>query len=195
MTVTPTRRWGGQDLNLRIFCIQGSCRNLLGRRPAVARVSIELTTSALWARCSGQLSYLAMVGHRGIEPRDTCVSGRPVDQLGRGQRRGRESNSQGRSSAAFGADPVADRVASPRGWWTDRTSASRDDPTSGFQPGTFPLGQPSMLRKAGDLNAAGLTAHRLAGEPGTPVRFTFRSAPRTRTEITQGLDLLALPLA
>src|SRR5579863_3103922 len=64
-----------------------------------------------------------------------------------------------------------------------------------FPTGHIPPGQPSMLRKAGDLNAAGLTAHRLAGEPGTPVRFTFRSAPRTRTEITQGLDLLALPLA
>jgi hypothetical protein len=51
------------------------------------------------------------------------------------------------------------------------------------------------MRKVGDLNATGLTAHRLAGEPGTPVRFTFRSAPRTRTEIAQGLDLLALPLA
>jgi len=46
----------------------------------------------------------------------------------------------------------------------------------------------------GDSNAAGLTAHRLAGEPGAPVRFTFRSAPRIRTEITQGLGLLALPI-
>lgn len=80
------------------------------------------------------------------------------------------------------------------GRWTDRTSAGRDDPTSGFRPGTLPLGQPSHVRKAGDLNAAGLTAHRLAGEPGTPVRFTFRGAPRIRTEITQGLDLLALPI-
>jgi hypothetical protein len=40
----------------------------LSYRPQVARVSIELTTSALWARRSGQLSYLAVVGHLGVEP-------------------------------------------------------------------------------------------------------------------------------
>jgi hypothetical protein len=118
-------------------------RDLLWLPPPVARVSIELTTSPLWAERSGRLSYLAMVGHRGIEPRDTCVSGRPLRPVGSWpadaagveparprlarvqagfrhqiglrthERRGRESNSQGRSSTAFGAGPVADRVASP----------------------------------------------------------------------------------
>jgi hypothetical protein len=29
-----------------------------------------------------QLSYLAIVGHRGIEPRNTCVSGRPLRPAG-----------------------------------------------------------------------------------------------------------------
>lgn len=35
------------------------------------------------------------------------------------------------------------------GWWTDRTSAGRHGPTSGFQPGTLPLGQPSRAEHEG----------------------------------------------
>jgi hypothetical protein len=115
-----------------------------GYGPSVARVRIERTTFRLWAGRSGRLSYLAMVGRRGIEPRDTCVSGRPRRPAGSRpadaagveparprlarvqarfrrqvglrihERRGRESNSQGRSSTAFGAGPVTNRVASPR---------------------------------------------------------------------------------
>lgn len=39
----------------------------------------------------------------------------------------------------------------------------------GPPPGDFIF----QARKAGDSNATVLPAHRLAGEPGTPVRFTF----------------------
>ena len=145
----------------------------VGYRPAVARVSIELTTSPLWAERSGRLSYLAMVGHRGIEPRDTCVSGRPLRPAGSWpadaagveparprlarvqagfrhqiglrthERRGRESNSQGRSSAVFETGPVTNRVASPGadGGRIGRPRAPRPDLRC--QPGTLPLGQPS----------------------------------------------------
>lgn len=61
-----------------------------------------------------------------------------------GGRRGRDSNSQGRSSTAFGAGPVAGRVASPWRMVDGSNVRGPEDPTSGFQPGTFPLGQPSM---------------------------------------------------
>ena len=54
---------------------------ILATAPRVARVSIELTTSALWAQRSCLLSYLA-VGHRGIEPRHSCVSGSPLRPAG-----------------------------------------------------------------------------------------------------------------
>lgn len=84
-----------------------------------------------------------MVGHRGIEPRNTCVSGRPRRPAGSWpadaagveparprlarvqagfrrqvglrihERRGRELNSQGLSSAVFETGPVTNRVASP----------------------------------------------------------------------------------
>jgi hypothetical protein len=47
----------------------------------------------------------------------------------------------------------------------------------GSPPGDFI----SHARKAGDLNATVLPAHRLAGEPGAPVRFTFRTLPGIRT--------------
>lgn len=36
-----------------------------------------------------------------------------------------------------------------RGWCTDRTSAGRHGPTSGFQPGTLPHGQPSRAEHEG----------------------------------------------
>lgn len=154
-----------------------------------------------------------MVGHRGIEPRNTCVSDRPRrpagswpadaagveparPRLARFQagfrrqvglrihkRRGRELNSQGRSSAVFETGPVTNRVASPRadGGRIERPRAVKTRPPVSSRAPCHSVNHPS--RKAGDSNAAELSAHRLASEPGAPVRFTFRSAPRIRTEI------------
>ena len=39
-----------------------------------------------------------------------------------------------------------------------------------------------------------LPAHRLAGEPGTPVRFTFRTVPRDSNPDTRALNAVPLPL-
>ena len=64
----------------------------------------------------------------------------------------------------------------------------RKEPT---QPGRSSL---SHARKAGELNATGLSAHRLAGEPGTPVRFTFRAPPRIRTGNLLVLGQATLPI-
>ena len=196
-----------------------------GYRPAVARVSIELTTSPLWAERSGRLSYLAMVGHRGIEPRDTCVSGRPLRPAGSWpadaagveparprlarvqagfrhqiglrthERRGRESNSQGRSSTAFGADPVANRVASP---WrrTEYSKPTRKEPRA-FQAVTAPwrLHPPWTVRatrwgsgpftartaESGELESHGVTRALVSSEARYPDRFTLRTLPGIRT--------------
>ena len=152
-----------------------------------------------------------MVGHRGIEPRDTCVSGRPLRPAGSWpadaagveparprlarvqagfrhqiglrthERRGRESNSQGRSSTAFGADPVANRVASP---WrrTEYSKPTRKEPRA-FQAATAPwrLHPPwtvraarwgpaparPVSRRAENSNPTALPAHSLAARPGT----------------------------
>lgn len=56
-------------------------------------------------------------------------------------------------------------------------------------PGWFILQE----QKAGDSNATELPAHRLAGEPGTPVRFTFRTEPRIRTANLLVLGQAPLP--
>jgi hypothetical protein len=185
--------------------------------PAVARVSIELTTSPLWAERSGRLSYLAMVVHRGIEPRATCVSGRPrrppgswpADAAGveparprlarvqagfrhqiglrTQQRRGRESNSQGRSSTAFGAGPVANRVASP---WR---RAENSNPTalpahsSAARPGPRPVHSPYPSR---DSNPDVILLRDAALPVGLEGR-ELRAADRLRTGDLQ-LGKLAL---
>ncbi len=154
-----------------------------------------------------------MVGRRGIEPRNTCVSGRPrrpagsrPAECGGAEPRARRGTPRvfkarcragGTHSMEESGGPAPHRpsghplsgrglrpwqVHSPRGRRRIRISRPRDPhPLSrrGPPPGDFI----SHSRKAGDLNAAGLTAHRLAGEPGTPVRCAFRSAPRIRTEI------------
>ena len=150
-----------------------------------------------------------MVGHRGIEPRDTCVSGRPLRPAGSWpadaagveparprlarvqagfrhqiglrtqERRGRESNSQGRSSAAFGAGPVANRVASP---WrrTEYSKPTRKEPRA-FQAVTAPwrLHPPWTVRatrwgsgpftvriaESGELESHGVTRALVSSEP------------------------------
>ena len=165
-----------------------------------------------------------MVGHRGIEPRNTCVSGRPRRPAGSWpadaagfeparprlarvqagfrhqvglrihERRGRELNSQGRSSAVFETGPVTSRVASPcaDGGRIERPRVVKTRPPVSSRAPCHSVNHPGA--EGGRRERRGITAHRLAGEPGTPVRFTFRSAPRIRTEITQGLDLPALPI-
>ena len=97
------------------------------------------------------------------------------------ERRGRESNSQGRSSTAFGADPVANRVASP---WrrTEYSKPTRKEPRA-FQAATAPwrLHPPwtvraarwgpaparPVSRRAENSNPTALPAHSLAARPGT----------------------------
>lgn len=149
--------------------------------------------------------------------RPVACSG-PVDQLGRGQRNAEVSSpapGEGRYGFSRPAAAPAARIPWRRAAVPPRTvqaatrfrggacilgrftlqggrrririSRPRDPhPLSrrGPPPGDFI----SHLRKAGDLNAAGLTAHRLAGEPGTPVRFTFRTARGTRTRTSCGLN-------
>ena len=164
----------------RFFLIRGAPSPAWPLAPLVARVSIELTTSVLWARCSGRLSYLAMVGRRGIEPRNTCSSGRPRRPAGSRpadaagveparrrlvrvqagfrrqvglrihERRGRESNSQGQSSAAFGADAVTSLLASPCGRYTVRTCAG--EPGHPFPAGHFTSRSTFHARSMRDSN-------------------------------------------
>ena len=143
-----------------------------------------------------------MVGHRGIEPRNTCVSGRPRRPAGSWPAASVRFERTGLfRPAAFGAAAIIHSAKMPScnrhltgGWWTDRTSAGPCRPDLRFPAGHLATRSTIHARKVGDSNATALTAHRLAGEPGTPVRFTFRSAPRTRTGITRGLNALALPI-
>jgi hypothetical protein len=136
-----------------------------------------------------------MVGRRGIEPLYTCVSGRPRRPAGSRPTEGRGVDPHGPRdpcrlsgpAAAPAAYPPSKRAAvptrsayapcrfqggarSPGGFtlrrgrrWT-RSTGPYPHPLS--RRGPPPGGFISHARKAGDLNATGLTAHRLAGEPG-----------------------------
>jgi hypothetical protein len=135
-----------------------------------------------------------MVGHRGIEPRDTCVSG-PVDQLGRGQqmaevptRRSRAVPGSSRSRPpgrfairerraevlnptasrrppVFETEPAARQVHSP--WRKTVDTIHRAFTPPAFQTGTTTWWFHLPRRRAGDSNATVLPAHPLATEPGT----------------------------
>ena len=69
-------------MNLRVFCYKAAAVTCFAAAPVVARVSIELTTSALWARRSSQLSYLAMVGRLGVEPSGCLLIGQVPSPVG-----------------------------------------------------------------------------------------------------------------
>jgi hypothetical protein len=60
------------------------------------------------------------------------------------------------------------------------------------QPAPWPVHPP--WQKAEHSKPTVLPAHRLAGEPGAPVRFTFRTVPVIRTPITRALNAVSLPL-
>jgi hypothetical protein len=136
-----------------------------------------------------------MVGRRGIEPRYTCVSGRPRRPAGSRPAEGRGVDPPGRADPYRLSRPAAAPAAYPP--WKRAAVPTRSAPwpaAFGVAPATLagslstaedgghdpqglrphPLsrqGPPpgdfiSHVRKAGDSNATGLTAHRLAGEPG-----------------------------
>lgn len=71
----------------------------------------------------------------------------------------------------------------PSALWDAHTLSKRSRP-----PGRFILRE----RKAQQSKLTVLTAHRLAGEPGTPVQFTFRTVPGIRTPITRALNAVSL---
>jgi hypothetical protein len=60
--------------------------------------------------------------------------------------------------------------------------------------GDHHLAVSSPMAESGELESHGVTRALVSSEARHPSRFTLRSAPRIRTEITQGLDLLALPI-
>lgn len=163
-----------------------------------------------------------MVGHLGVEPSDTALSGRPLrpagswprktevsspaafrpprvfktrcraggasskEESGTGERRSRPAAVTRPPVFGTGACHPAgslSTVCSSAVW--DASSSRRNRrkmvETIHMARGHHPLskrGPPPgdfifQARKAGDSNATVLPAHRLAGEPGTPVRFTF----------------------
>jgi hypothetical protein len=63
-----------------------------------------------------------------------------------------------------------------------------------FPGGDRTLAASSSMAESGELESHGVTRALVSCEARHPGRFTLRSAPRIRTEITQGLDLLALPI-
>ena len=137
-----------------------------------------------------------MVGHRGIEPRDTCVSGRPrrpagswpADGGGPDPQRSRalpgssRSRSPGRFTIRERRAEVLSPTASRRPPVFEREPAARqvhspwrktvDTIHRAFTPPAFQTGTTTWWfhlprRRAGDSNATVLPAHPLATEPGT----------------------------
>ena len=151
-----------------------------------------------------------MVGHRGIEPRDTCVSGRPrrpagswpADGGGPDPQRSRAlpGSSRSRTPGRFAIRERRAEVLSP--------TASRRPPVFGtvpaarqvhspwrkavdtihrafrpppaFQTGTTTWWFHLPRRRAGDSNATVLPAHPLATEPGTLAGSPSMSGGRDR---------------
>jgi hypothetical protein len=113
-----------------------------------------------------------MVGHRGIEPRDTCVSGRPVDQLGRGQQMAEvPSPTASRRPALFGTEPAPGRFT-PRGGrrWTRSTGPSDPHPLS---DGDYHLVVSSPSEESGRLERHGATRASVSNGARHPGRFTL----------------------
>jgi hypothetical protein len=137
-----------------------------------------------------------MVGHRGIEPRDTCVSGRPrrpagswpADGGGPDPQRSRalpgssRSRSPGRFAIRERRAEVLSPTASRRPPFSKRslppgrftlhggrrwTRSTGPSPPPAFQTGTTTWWFHLPRRRAGDSNATVLPAHPLATEPGT----------------------------
>jgi hypothetical protein len=69
---------------------------------------------------------------------------------------------------------------------TERTMPSAFWRPCGFRPQPTPRPVHPPERKAEHSKPTELSAHRLAGEPGTPVRFTFRAPGGTRTRTPLG---------
>jgi hypothetical protein len=105
----------------------------------VGRAGIEPATDSRCIRSAlSPLSYRP-VRPRGVEPRGTCLSGRPLHRLGRGGQRMRsESNAQGRA-----AHPDSGRAPSPVGLRIQERIAEVLPPRPlqvppGFEPGAAP---------------------------------------------------------
>src|ERR1700761_1473586 len=114
--------------------------------PAVARVSIELTTSALWARRSEPTE----LSRHGWPPRNRTARYLRIRQIPR-----RPAGSW----PADGGGPDPQRSRALPGSSRSRLPA--------FQPGTTTWWFHLPRRRAGDSNATVLPAHPLATEPGT----------------------------
>ena len=137
-----------------------------------------------------------MVGHRGIEPRDTCVSGRPrrpagswpADGGGPDPQRSRAlpGSSRSRPPGRFAIRERRAEVLSPTAsrrppvfetepaarqvhspWRKTVGTIHRASTPPAFQPGTTTWRFHLPRRRAGDSNATVLPAHPLATEPGT----------------------------
>lgn len=137
-----------------------------------------------------------MVGHRGIEPRDTCVSGRPrrpagswpADGGGPDPQRSRAlpGSSRSRPPGRFAIRERRAEVLSPTAsrrppvfetepaarqvhspWRKTVDTIHRAFTTPAFQTGTTTWWFHLPRRRAGDSNATVLPAHPLATEPGT----------------------------
>jgi hypothetical protein len=137
-----------------------------------------------------------VVGHRGIEPRDTCVSGRPrrpagswpADGGGPDPQRSRAlpGSSRSRPPGRFAIRERRAEVLSPTA--SRRPPVFETEPAArqvhspwrktvdtihrAFTPARFPDGDHHLVvhlprRRAGDSNATVLPAHPLATEPGT----------------------------
>lgn len=147
---------------------------MLGHRPAVARVSIELTTSALWARRSEPTE----LSRHGWPPRNRTARYLRIRQapstswvVASRWRRSRPPAPAPCRVQAGAGHPFSKRDLPPGRFtlhdgrrWTRSTGPS---PTPAFQTGTTTWWFHLPRRRAGDSNATVLSAHPLATEPGT----------------------------
>lgn len=165
----------------------------------------------------------ALVGHRGVGPRTNALSGRPLQPAGswpaeaeRVERsRPKLARFQGgcshQSASASRAERARVELARPKLNCFRGSLRHRSDCLSMADGGRFErpqVARPDLRFPAGHLatrstihernaessNLTVLPAHRLAGEPGTPVRFTFRTLPETRTRNLPALNGTPLPI-
>ena len=163
-----------------------------------------------------------MVGRRGVEPRDTRLSGRPrrpagsrpaeaegvepprpklarvqagcslqsasASMSGEGESRTRKAEAQLLSGQ------IPSPIGLPLHGGRRRTRISGPSGPTRFPDGDHHLVISSPTAESGELESHGVTRALVSSEARHPGRFALRSAPRIRTEITQGLDLLALPI-
>ena len=182
---------------------------MLGHRPAVARVSIELTTSALWARRSEPTE----LSRHGWPPRNrtarylrirqapSTTGSWPADGGGPDPQRSRalpgssRSRPPGRfairerraevlSPTASRRPPVSKRSLPPVRFTLHGgrrwTRSTGPSPPPAFQTGTTTWWFHLPRRRAGDSYATVLPAHPLATEPGTLAGSPSMSAGRER---------------